>query len=195
MHWITPYTLSSDLHEPPTLEDKIRLFKEQTLGWQLDIADNCINSNLPGMRHCGFAVLFIIFSYFEMIAKMRYGYEGMSQSQKFFERGVLDVFPDLKIHPKLKEIQTILYSSARCGFYHSGMAHKGIKISGEYKKALEYTTDPQIVLINPHLLIPLLKRHFLQYMSDVSNPGDPELRANFEKRFDYLQKWDPLNPE
>ena len=165
------------------------------MGWQLDIADSCMNAGLELMRHAGWAALMIAFSYFEMIAKMKAGYVGeKSESKNYFERGVLDVFPGLAEVPEaLKtDILRILYRSARCGFYHGGMAGGRIIISGEYKQPLAFRADSRYVLINPHLLIPELKAHFTKYIECLRDPGNKQGRDNFEKRFDYLRNWDPL---
>jgi hypothetical protein len=196
MTWITPYHQAEDFTWPLTLEDRITIFSEQTLGWQLDIADACINGGLPSMRHAGWAVLMIAFSYFEMIAKFKDGCTGKeTRSAHFFRAGVEDAFPDIALFPpqEKEEALTILYRSARCGFYHSGMAQGRITISSEYEQSLAYSSQVKYVFINPHRLIPDLRAHFLRYMEALTDPQNTDLRDRFARRFDHLQNWDPLS--
>ena len=197
MTWITPYSMREEFTEALSLNDKIRILKERTLGWQLDIADACINGGLPCMKHSGFAVLFIVFSYFETIANMKHGVTKNTDPSRFFKEGVLDVFPELNRQPYVEskeDILTILYRSARCGFYHSSMARQRISICGEYE-VLEYDRIDKYVKINPHKLIPRLKNHFLRYVLELLDPQNVELRRNFETTFEYLQDWDPLKSD
>ena len=147
------------------------------------------------MRHAGWAVLMIAFSYFEMIAKLKDGYTGKeTRSAHFFSTGVEDVFPDIASFPpqEREETLTILYRSARCGFYHSGMAQGRITISGEYKQSIAYSAQAKYVFINPHRLIPDLRAHFLNYIEVLTDPQNTDLRDRFARRFDHLQNWDPL---
>jgi len=195
MAWITPYHQAADFRWPLAVEDKITIFSEQTLGWQLDIADTCINGDLPSMRHAGWAVLMIAFSYFEMIAKLKDGYAGKaSKSESYFGAGVVDVFPHVASSPPNERVEmlTILYRSARCGFYHSGMAQGRITISSTYGQSLAFDSQSRWIFINPHRLIPELRDHFRRYVEDLRNPQYTDLRDRFERRFDYLQNWDPL---
>ena len=55
----------------PTFDQKVEIFSERVLGWQLDVAEEMSrqffqalsdeNADVP-MRHCGFAVISVIFS-------------------------------------------------------------------------------------------------------------------------------------
>jgi hypothetical protein len=78
--WITWKHEDSALSTVLTLEQKVDLFCEQSLGWQLHIADLVANGGtafgengdrngnaVSAIRHSGFAVLQICFSYFETI--------------------------------------------------------------------------------------------------------------------------------
>lgn len=69
----------SDLVWPLTIEKKVDIFYQQTLGWQLHVADLIANGGeeLEGGRkvesvgHSGFAVLQICLSYFETMASTK----------------------------------------------------------------------------------------------------------------------------
>jgi len=194
MTWITPLHQDSDFKWPWCLNDKILIFEERVSGWQLDIADACINGGQPAMRHSGWAVLMIVFSYFELIGKLRVGNEGKQESRSCFRKGLEDVFPGLSNWPTKyqEEVVSILYTSGRCGFYHSGMAQQRIVISGEYSASIAHS-PAGAVLINPHLLVPQLKEHLRRYVAELRDPANQEARRNFEKHFDYLHTLDPLD--
>lgn len=53
MAWITPFHQDSDFRWPLCLDDKVLIFEERISGWQLEIADACINGGQPAMRHSG----------------------------------------------------------------------------------------------------------------------------------------------
>jgi len=201
--WITPYSQRSCFGRSLTFDDKVKIFYEQTLGWQLDIADACINGrDFQGtkdgpIKHSGYAVLHIVLSYFEMIAKMKDGYTQDYQAKRYFKKGVRDVFPDLSQYgANLPDDQDalvkILYHSARCGLYHAGITAGRIKLLGKKMPALTYDEKRRYLTINPHNLVLRLKEHFEDYVNDLRQPSNVPLRENFERRFDYLGSRDPL---
>ena len=85
MPWATPRSRHSDFPWPLRFDHKVKAREECTLGWQLDIADAYINGRvLNGKQRgpicdSGFAVLQIVLSYFEMMAKMKAGFAGKGQ--------------------------------------------------------------------------------------------------------------------
>ena len=194
MPWITPCHRRADFPSRLSLEHKIVIFQKQTFGWQLDIANSCINGDLPSMRHSGFAVLMIVFSYFEMIAKLKAGYTKQSASEHYFRCGVIDVFPHVAALPVdgRNDLLKILYRSVRCGLYHAGTAQPRLVISGDYSQALVYDEETGKARINPHKLVPHMIGHLSVYVASLGDPANTELRRNFEERFDYLNSWDPL---
>lgn len=195
MSWITKYHQDSDFALPLRLEDKITIFEERVSGWQLEIADACGSKDFSLWEHSGWAVLMIVFSYFELIGKCRVGDQGGRESERCFGMGLKEVFPELLQMPAnhQQEVESILYVSGRCGFYHSGMARRRILISHCYAKPIEYRQE--LVFINPHKLVPELRRHLQQYVAELRNSVNEEARRNFEKQFDYLQALDPLAPK
>jgi len=70
--WISWKHKDTDFADPLTFEQKVDVFYEQTLGWQLHIADLIANGGvtfgesepIPSIHHSGFAVLHICLSYF-----------------------------------------------------------------------------------------------------------------------------------
>jgi hypothetical protein len=195
MTWITPYHQDMDFRRPLSFGDKVSIFAEQVSGWQLDIADACINGGLDVMRHSGFAVLHIVLSYFEMIAELKdlkpYGGKG---SEGKFNAGVLDV---LGRYPSASgsnrdEVLKILYVSARCGLYHEGRIRRRIVLSGEFLEPVVFCSQAQQLGINPHKLVPALKVHLQEYLAALQDPSRTDLRSCFERGFDRMNATDPL---
>jgi len=195
MSWITPCHRREDFPAEFSTDDKITIFCEQTLGWQLDIADACINGGLEVMRHSGYAVLLIVLSYFEMIAEMKglspFGGKG---SQGKFNAGVLDVFRELSSSgPDVRDnVLKILYVSGRCGLYHEGRVRGRIIISGDFQGPLVYEPHNRILGINPHKLVPKLKAHLEEYILALKGPDGTDLRKCFEQNFNRMSGTDPL---
>ena len=195
--YIAPGLKSTDYPTNPTIEDKINLFAQQTLGWQIDIADICINGKkdengnyiIMPIKDSGFAALYIIFNYFEMIAKYRYGYIGNGESSNYFKLGVKLVFFSLnQIDNNLVDkFLEDLYKGCRCGLYHSGKTSPHIWISGQVENSIDYNRNTKKVRINPHILTKRIKDHFIKYIDDLRDPSNIDMRQNFEKRisFDY----------
>ncbi|MCK5038147.1 MAG: hypothetical protein KAS16_03510 [Thermoplasmata archaeon] len=184
--WITPKSKANEFDNPLNIEDKIRIFEEQVLGWQIEIAEK-----LATVPDSGYGVLAIMFSYFEMIAKFYDGYGGYSKSEKYFNNGFLMVFVDVKEIDK-KEIKSalkILYQSGRCGQYHSGLAEGKIFLSGSIQHAIEFNPEIEGIFINPEKLISAIKQHFYEYVAKLKNTNNDELRANFERRFNFIKKY------
>jgi hypothetical protein len=204
MIWITPYSLDTDFSWPLVFEDKVRIFYERIVGWQLNVAQACINGMLAcdgtqtgPVPRSGYAVLQIVLSYFEMIAKMKQGYASSGQSERHFRMGVRDVFPQLRGYDRgvVDDLLVILYRSGRCGLYHGGLTGGRIMIVGEDAPALTYDPEAQYLAINPQRLVPTLREHLEAYVKALESPDNTRLRRNFERRFDYLMETDPLESE
>ena len=193
--WITPNYQHTDFSSPLTLEDKITIFLDRTFGWQINIADQCINGQMDDegnvvvqpIPHSGYAVLSIVLSYFEMIAKFQDGFTGTGRSGEYFRNGVHSVFESLRNNQQemVDEVLNILYSDARCGLYHSGITDRRIILTGELTSPIGFLPDIPGLLINPHQLVPALAAHLEEYGQQLRDPENVELRENFERRFDF----------
>ncbi len=181
----------TDFSYPWTLDTKIVVFNERTLGWQIQIAELIANggTHLNGtvvarIPDSGFAVLQICLSYFETIGKYVAGYarpRGMSPD--YFKEGVKVVFPHLGacgLDPTLDK----LYEGARCGLYHGSMTCLGIAVSGNAADAIIHDAVSGNLTLNPHKLPAALNAHLSEYVRKLKDPSQVLLRTNFEKRFD-----------
>jgi hypothetical protein len=192
--WISWKHDDSTLPKRLTFEQKVDLFYEQALGWQLHIADLVANGGtafgengdrngkaVSAIRHSGFAVLQICFSYFETIGY----YAGTTGSKAAFRKGVLEVCPELaKAERKIVEAFTdTLYKDARCGLYHNvRTARVGLGAPTE-DSPIAYLQQNRVVVISPERLPKALKAHLERFRNDllVNSTG---LRETFERRFD-----------
>ena len=165
------------------LDNKIEVYFDQVLGWQLipakDTADN--------VKHSGFAVLQIVMSFFESIAKYRDGYCKKDQSKKFFKTGFGLVFPQIK-----EEISNIthrdeflenFYDNVRCGLYHASSTGPNIVLTGQ-ADAILHIQDKSII-INPHRIVEPLETYLRNYVRELRDTKNTELRERFEVRFDF----------
>jgi hypothetical protein len=95
---------NGDFPVPWTLETKIHIFYERTLGWQIHIAELIANGGIhlngtvvAPIADSGFAVLQICFSYFETIGKYVGGHDRPTgKSRDSFKEGVKLVSPPLE---------------------------------------------------------------------------------------------------
>ncbi len=188
---VTPRRSRSELPKDITLDLKIDIFHERIEGWKLDIADQLINgikdekgnTITEGNPNAGYAVLDIILSYFEMVAKYQAGYLGI-KSKPYFKKGVCMVFPELEREdPNLVDmLLDTLYYGARCGLYHNGLTDTSIYLEGG-RPPITFLSDGKAI-INPHELVLVVKRHFDSYIEQLKDVRNLELRQKFEKRFD-----------
>jgi hypothetical protein len=196
---ISPTQRLRELPKNPTLEYKIDLFFNITDGWQLNIAEQMINGKKDesgrriddGIPHSAFAVLSVVFSYFEAIAKYESGYtKEKGHPKKYFKIGVFSVFPELKDSTKFKEADVKkfsdgLYEYCRCGLYHTGLPTDRLLLTYQLKGSIGYLKSENLV-INPHLLVPDLRTHLLSYVSKLKDKKNTRLRMRFEARFNVL---------
>ena len=199
--WISPSYQDIDFPHPHTLETKITLFEDRVLGWKLDIADQLINGSQQKspIRHSGYATLDIVVSYFEMIAKYEDGFIGR-KSEEYFKKGVYSVFPEFKnipppTQPPLSPVGNVvslidvvldlMYEGIRCGLYHSGITNGKIFLTGEIKTPMRFELQNQMLIVNPHLLVPKLKAHLQDYVVRLRDVNNTDLRAKFEVRYDF----------
>ena len=178
---ISPKHYSDDFPNGMKPRDKIKVYYERTRGWQLIPARETADK----IEHSGFAVLHIVMSFFESIAKYRDGYCEDDKSNEYFRKGFELIFP--KVHKDLpnptirKCYLDFLYSKARCGLYHSSMTGAGILISNDIPHVFDM--GPAAIVINPPKLVEAMIDYLDQYLEELQK--DTKLCKKFEKRFDF----------
>ena len=184
---ITPNHFLSDFAMPLSIEQKITIFFERVDGWQLKIADllsegvyDKQGNLIIGTSESAYAVLHIIFSFFEMVAKYEKGYTGR-ESKKYFKKGLKSIFPEAKNYP---ELLNQLYDGVRCGLYHCGKTNSRVFIDNKLTGAIAFTNKKR-VYINPRLLTKNLRKYLKDYVKKLQNIKNQQLRHNFQERFDF----------
>jgi len=179
-NWVSPTSQRKDFSDPYTLADKLRIFEERVDGWQLTIAEEMltqINAQSPkSMQHAAYAMISVIFSYFEMIGNCLVSASGATSK---FKAGFKSVFSKLGLSNK--QLAKI-YSQVRCGLYHVAYTKRGVIIDGTFTDVIKITGTR--IEMNPHLLIPAVRTHFKQFMVDLKakQPNDPMI-SRFEALF------------
>jgi hypothetical protein len=177
---ISPKYTTLDFPNGMTLENKIDVFADRINGWQLGIAKKIVKLEI---QHGGFALLYIVFSYFEMIGMYSSGYIGEYKSKSNFKKGVKLTFPE--IGPEEDIFLNTLYENVRCGLYHLGMTKRKVMLRCDFPGSISFHLESKFVVICPDRLVEDLDIRFQNYLTELRNPKNSELRKNFESRFDY----------
>jgi hypothetical protein len=163
-----------------TLEDKINIFEDRILGWQIGIAKEILQRGIP---HSDLALLQIVVCYFEMLGIYRSGYLGDRQSPSNFKTGFRATFPEI---PEADEAYLDnFYDKVRSGVYHVGQPKAGVILSCERDTSIGFLSGTRILVICAKILVEDIEIKFRQYMAELRNFANVELRRNFEARFDY----------
>jgi hypothetical protein len=192
---ISPQFTPETFGPKPTVDQKILVFEDRELGWRLRIAEK-----VEPIQDAGYAVISILFAYFEMFAQYATGVSSkMSPSAAFqspsaafqspsaafqspsaaFRKGVRFVYPARNFTDY--QLDTI-YDRVRCGMFHNGYTKFGTLISRDFPEAIDIVNDT--VRVNPHKLRPDLLTHFTQYIATLKDDTKKDERAKFEKIFD-----------
>lgn len=178
-----------------TIEEMVEIFYEQTLGWQLHIADLLANggvsfgedgsrdgASVVPIRHSGFAVLQICLSYFETIGYYTPGRR--SGPTATFKKGFRAVFSDLADGDVVSdEFAEAFYRDARCGLYHNVKAARvglGWPPDGA---AIAYLPGSDRVVVSPERLPGVLKQHLERFRVSILNQSNVQARRCFVARF------------
>jgi hypothetical protein len=177
--FISPKHKYEDFKHGWTLNDKIEVFIARVEGWQLGVAKEMIDK---GISNRAFALLHIIMSYFETIAKYRDGFVGIGRSKIYFKKGVGEVFPD--IEPEAENLLNSLYASVRSGLYHIGRTGSNVILNDGTPRSIGYNSEHDFIMINPEMLVDDILFHFKRYSAELRNSNNAEFRENFERKFD-----------
>jgi hypothetical protein len=176
---IAPNFTLADINSPPTLENKIEVFQRRVIGWQIDIADQLLQK----IEDSGFAALAVLGSYPEMMWQYRNGQLSKGKSRQAFCEEMTRIYPlfDLK-YPQNKDALDRIYDEVRCGMYHSGITKKRVALSGSFNSAIEIALDGS-VKVNPHLWPEDFRQYLYNYIAQLRDTRNEDLRQKFETRF------------
>lgn len=177
---ISPIHTTSDFPNGLTLENKIDIFSARIEGWQIGITKEIIKKAIP---HREFAILHIVFSYFEMIRKYQHGYVDNYQSKHYFYEGVRITFPEISSDEET--FLELLYSNVKNGLYHLGITKMNVILCGDIPGSIGCNPEMKILMISPDQLVEDLVFRFHYFITELRNTNNLQLRENFEKRFDF----------
>jgi hypothetical protein len=165
--WISWKHEDTDFSAPLTFEQKVEVFYEQTLGWQLHIADLIANGGtafgefkqgLEGLEVVDI-VLHICLSYFELVGSIRTQSAKLNYTKKF-KAGFRSVFPGLFMGPGDGEkLLACLHKGGRCGLYQLGRTPQRVGLGPADGNAIAYNSQTDGVTICPERLPKELKAH------------------------------------
>ena len=185
--WVSPNYPMSKFGPNPTIDDLITIFDDRVDGWQLRIAEEMLtqigDASTPDMKHCGYALISVVVSYFEMAGQLFKPVKNSPSPGRDFEAGFRDVYPKTPLQSS--EIGRI-YDGVRCGMYHSGYTKRGVFIDGTFPTS--FAVEPDCVLLNPHLLIPELRANFASLIPRLRNTANTDMRLNFEQLYNVRVK-------
>lgn len=167
-------TTNSDL-DPYSIDDKIFIYKRQVEEWFLNRALSlCCGENN------NFIIVMIATSYIEGVEQYRCGMESNGRSRQMFSAGIRRIFglQEVVSNDQLRN----LYKHLRCGLFHNGMSGDAVVLSRTMNSAIEFSPRGTID-INPKLFLDAIVQDFNQYIIDLSNPDNTELRNNFNRMF------------
>ncbi|MDA8016439.1 MAG: hypothetical protein MPN21_03235 [Thermoanaerobaculia bacterium] len=158
---ISPWKSRLDYPKVLAYEDLVEIFYDQTLGWQLGIADLMMTGGAfsdgrragPRWEHAGFAATTVCLSYFELV--------GMILANKTegdaFRWGVREVSNKHLSEPAADR----LFTSGRCGFYHAGRARRAVRVreleDGGFP--IQYDPSAEIITVDAFRLPRALIQH------------------------------------
>ena len=179
MTFISPRFTTETFGPYPTLDQKILIFEDRELGWRFNIAE-VVEKNSPAG---GYAIISILFAYFEMVYQYSTGLSSKNGPGDAFRNGVRLVYPARTF---TDEQLKMVYDRVRCGMFHNGYTKFGTLISGGFSAL---AIDNDTVLVNPHQLRADLLTHFRQYVATLKDVTNATARTKFEMIFDAGFNW------
>ena len=118
-------------------------------------------------------------SYIEGVEQYRTGRESNGRSRQIFSDSIRRIF----------ELQNVsdnqlanLYRHLRCGLFHNGMSGDAIVLNRRLKNVIEFSNHGTID-INPSMFLSAIIQDFNQYISDLNDHNNMELRNHFDGMF------------
>lgn len=159
--------------DPNDLNDKIIIYERQVNDWFLNRATRFLRGDKNG-----FIILMICLSYLEGVEQYRRGQNSNGQSRVFFRNAVNRIYPNTYAAGDLDD----LYTEARCGLFHNGMVRGKIIISERFQNPISFP-DQDTIQINPRALLNDIKADFREYLANLKDPQNAQLRNNFNAMF------------
>jgi hypothetical protein len=188
---LSPKHDHADFPGGPNYGAKVEIFECAVIGWQLGIADHVINGceDTQAIAHSGFAALSIIASYPEMYWQYTRNEDSRGISNRAWREAFVEMF-GLDESESVRSAVDLVYRQLRCGLFHDGRTRANVLLSAGFERPIAIEDD--VVLVNPHSLMPAILEHFREYIARLRQEGpESDLGTNFEARFDadYAGVW------
>lgn len=168
---------------PNDLNHKILIYERQVNGWFLDCAKKLSNESDDN----DFIVLMICMSYIEGVIQYKKGESSHKKSKTMFIDSMRNIYPS-KSYTK-KDLER-LYSESRCGLFHNGMVSSNIILKNDFSDAIEINnttiSGSDDIKINPSKLLADITNHFNQYIFDLKNSNNSDLRNKFDTMYSVI---------
>jgi hypothetical protein len=156
------------------IETKILVYEDRVLGWFLQYGQL-----LQEHHDAAFVVLQVALAQIEGIEQYRRGMSSERKEGEFFRSGITRVFSLTNADDQwLRD----LYRLVRCGLFHDGMTRAGVQIENRFDRALEF--DGANIKISPNKFLDAVTAYFTDYMAQLKEPANVELRNSFERKWD-----------
>jgi hypothetical protein len=185
----------------PTVDDLIDVFEDRIRSWVLLPAKGLLET-----EHGQIAGFCLVLTYFEGIWSYIEGRSSRGHSRQFFEQAFVDVFRSTGLAESLlTRVAGLLYTDARCGFFHDGMFREHLYFAGLSKAEILITLpkkDGQIdehgeiqsLLIDPQRFYSAVERHFDRIVVGLRDASNVDLRAKFRASFKEQCDWEKVGP-
>lgn len=159
---------------PLTTNNKILIYEREVNGWFLDVAAKLIEDDIKNNTiKNGFVALMIGFSYIEGVEQYKSGLSSDGHSRSFFCKGFKKIFRG--VNAGNNQINN-LYTNARCGLFHNGMAGNQVVINYEFEFAIKFN---DAIEINPCLFLNAIQLDFNRYITLLKDDNNQKIRQKF----------------
>lgn len=202
--FLAPMRLTRQKKGQLALPDRIELFECRVDVWQLGVAAQILremeNPKRPDIwSHAAYALVALIFSYFEMIGKtVNPGSKTSRTAGDDFKAGFCDVYPQFKAPNGTYSPQVAAFwDRIRNGVYHLAYTKKGLlihhnnsistsdfdsKLASDLPKEAGLSGDECVYLMDPHRATRTIIEHFPTFISRLNQSA--ALQTKFKQFFD-----------
>lgn len=197
-----PMELSRERRPPRSIDDMLDLFECRVDVWQLGPAVQILKQiekhpNPSVWAHTAYALLAVVFSYFEMIGKcLNPASQPSGTAGVDFNYGFCDIYPAFKVAngdrtdaalPDVREFR----DRVRNGMYHLGYTKGNLFIHNAPSLATDdFFIDKRgakpVYLVNPHQVTRTIVAHFPTFIGRLRDPNRQfdDLQARFRRFFE-----------
>lgn len=155
---------------------KILVYEDRVIYWFFNYGNE-----LKKFQDAAFVVLQIAVSQIEGMEQYRKGQSSKKQSPQFFLSGMSRIF-SLTTSETQQLTNADFYGQVRCGLFHDGMTRDKVIIEPDYNLPIEFKTDT--IFIGPKKFFDAVYQDFINYIAELKNPANAQLRNDFEQFWD-----------